>query len=91
MDSLCTNGYPLAASAITHGLLLLVTHGLLQLQKQPMVISFRAVSVHCRRIKVNQEMFGLLAILLKDGTLGSGALFCSVAFCRAANRAVASR
>ncbi len=35
MGCLCTNGYPLAASAVTHRLLL-VTHGLLQLQKQPM-------------------------------------------------------
>ncbi len=34
MDCLCTNGYPLTASAITHGLLQ-VTHGLHQLQKQP--------------------------------------------------------
>ncbi len=35
----CTNGYLLAASAITHGLLL--THGLVQLQKQPMGDQFQ--------------------------------------------------
>ncbi len=39
MGCLCRNGYPLAASAITNGLLL-VTHGLLQLQKQPMGSQF---------------------------------------------------
>ncbi len=37
---LCTNGCPLAASAITHGLLL-VTDGLLRQQKQPMGDQFQ--------------------------------------------------
>ncbi len=45
MGCLCTNGYPLAASAITHGLLLVV-HGLLQLQKQPMGDQFQCSRSH---------------------------------------------
>ncbi len=44
---LCTNGYPLAASAVTHGLLL-VTHGPLQLQMQPMCDQFQ-----CCLLKLN--------------------------------------
>ncbi len=40
MDCLCTSSYPLAAYAVPLGLLL-VTQGMLQLQKQPMGDQFQ--------------------------------------------------
>ncbi len=48
MGCLCRNGYPLAASAITYGLLL-VTHGLHQLQKQPIGDQFQWYSEQSRQ------------------------------------------
>ncbi len=77
---LCTNGYPLAASAITRGLLL-VTYGLLQLQKQPIgdqFVSVFDVSLSSRSI----SCFNILQLLNDDDhiwvmcqTLNSGPNF----------------